>query len=518
MDNQSSCLKGHVKVTLSNPTTGKRHIVEQDNTVTTAVYDIFKYNIGGMVCGEYTSPLYLRCFGGILGYDENIDLKVNDPTDYNLRSYPSFYAGQDQYVQGYGLRRCLGSLVDTQISGSSVTQVWEWDEHHGGGSLKNIALCPSSIGQRGNYLYSQYSEEYSTGYYWYKANNFSPYTIPINHHSSVYSDNNRFHYSEYPIMGYYNNIGYSFSVSASGVLDLYLHHLDLYNSHLYNVGASANSFFTETKTVQLGHKFIDNNNCMFHFDWENNRLLIFSVYTEDDISDLTPQQITMDAIDLTSFTASSDTVVMSDVEYFSTLRYNDTNNNYISYEYPLQAVVIGNILMFPTVYGKNQPEPSALAQILIPGLHKPAGTDYPEVNDHLTLNGFFYITNIGQDSPSDVKIYECCLPGAVVVTGGPGGWFAYKTATKYSSDIQSYCGMLFRLGYNATIYCSSKFGGGTHGITPAYLSKVHSNIYIGDTNSILINNMFMSTKCELPETIYKTQNNILRIEYTLTEV
>ena len=62
-------LKGKVKITLHNPTTGKTQIVEGENIVTNAVSDIYARNFMGAIDYTKTMPLWANWYGGVLCYE-----------------------------------------------------------------------------------------------------------------------------------------------------------------------------------------------------------------------------------------------------------------------------------------------------------------------------------------------------------------------------------------------------------------------------------------------------------------
>lgn len=561
----SKKLNGHIKISIHNPTTGDTKVVEKDNTVTNAVYDLLCNNFGGlggsrgygMQSLKAIFPIYEKLFGGILLYNSSLMDDHNYKTNYGIQAVPSAYAGRSEYPYGYGFNctvddcnlqhGCRGNpvLSDTIITSNSVKMVWEWDSMHTPtSSFDTICLCPAYIGDKGNYLdRTERIDRKGEGL-------LNPTTtLGFNPIFKYTEGTDVFHSSSNKIiMGYHNNTSYAFEIDKSGIMTLYVTPMYIDRPTSDNSGLNPITSLSETFTIDLGHPFISNNNCMFHFDYANNKLLIFSVYTDDDITNLTPKELTMDSIDLS--TKESVTESANSSSYLWTLRYNQTDVTYKSYGAPIQAPIVGNILYYPNVSETNKPdEIVSFSQFLVPGLTPPPdiSTLWPTVPS-VSIFTYHGIANLLSDNRTSPSLIVCSLFGGVVTSSNI---FAYMQGSIPSYKLNSYItrgpGLLFtplrvevchdRSEAEWIVVDDSEYGTShfdTYYDYNTYYTKLNDILYIasgiskGDAvwshnsytsfNNIIFNSMFLSTYCKLDDSIFKQYYETLRIEYTLTEV
>ena len=154
-------LKGHVKITLHNPTTGKNEVIEGDNIQTKALEDIFMANYLGSV--NYGSLLTLaeKWFGGCLLYHDafptvTIDGDVvPDPAAYfpqgddvnTLIAHAGDEAPASAAIVNEDLKR--GSPVDITKTGNSIKYTWDWTTRQGNGVISALALTHKDTGNAG---------------------------------------------------------------------------------------------------------------------------------------------------------------------------------------------------------------------------------------------------------------------------------------------------------------------------------------------------------------------------------
>lgn len=150
-------LKGHVKITLHNPTTGKNEVVEGDNIVTNAVRDIMAANYMGGVDYSKMFPLWQKWYGGILCY-ENAHPTVEgniSPDDYfaytQSQNPLTAHAGGTIIDSDHDddMKRGNPAALSRVFTENSVKQVWEWSPSHGNGKITSLSLTHADTGDAG---------------------------------------------------------------------------------------------------------------------------------------------------------------------------------------------------------------------------------------------------------------------------------------------------------------------------------------------------------------------------------
>ena len=147
-------LKGHVKITLHNPTTGKNEVVEGENIVTNAVRDIMAANILGGVDYSKIFPLWQKFYGGILCY-ENAHPTVEgniSPDDYfaytQSQNPLTAHAGGTIIDSDHDddMKRGNPAALSRVFTENSVKQGWEWSPSHGNGKITSLSLTNLQAG------------------------------------------------------------------------------------------------------------------------------------------------------------------------------------------------------------------------------------------------------------------------------------------------------------------------------------------------------------------------------------
>ena len=150
-------LKGKVKITLHNPTTGKNEIIEGENIVTNAVRDIMAANYMGSIDYKKMFPLWQKWYSGILCYQNPHPTTggVIDPDDYYC------YADEQNPLIAHAGSLIIDSEHDDDakrgnpanlsfvFSDNSVKQVWEWTPSHGNGTISALSLTHRDTGNAG---------------------------------------------------------------------------------------------------------------------------------------------------------------------------------------------------------------------------------------------------------------------------------------------------------------------------------------------------------------------------------
>lgn len=519
-------LQGKLTITIGNKETGDVRVISKHNTVTNVVSEILDNNIGGVLRYATNStimPLYSTLYGGILLHGTKLTSMKCDPP-YTI----SAYAGSDtsnayiNILNVSGNDHKKGKFIGTTISDTSITHTWEWDGDSGV-SFSHISLCPALLGNTGTFLCHYRGD----GQNWYPANmsavnnsfvrtlaRFTPTRWSSGIDGSV-------------IMGINNNVSYSFKVTSEGVLTLYSTPIIIDSASLQGRSLIPNTEYTETRTINLNHKFIADNCCMFHFDFNNNRLWVFSVYSEDDVTDLRPTILTSDAIDLTTGEFITYNTNHTDTGYLWTIRHRD-GDNYVAYDYPLQAMVSGNTLYFPICvtrrpvgwdYYTNRPQPCYMSYILLPGL--PVIPDIPwsvEVSVPTYVGTTYYFDTHNSSTPDaypENLLYKIVTSGVISM---PSYHFAYQLGGILNNTGMSldFCPFYSLPTLDWYSYYSSL--GDYMGIVFTLPNKASAPKYYGYYGiNVVINEFFCTTECDLGEDMYKDIGEYMRIEYTLED-
>lgn len=154
-------LKGHVKIVLHNPRTGKSEVREGDNMITHALRDIFASNYAGAM--DYTKllPIYSKMLGGVLCFKNQLDITSEGAADdYFIPDSTvnplTAHAGQTSWSsQADDVKRGNPLSSSMSIHDGAVTLAWEWGTAAGNGEIKSVALTHSDVGDAGTGSTSQ---------------------------------------------------------------------------------------------------------------------------------------------------------------------------------------------------------------------------------------------------------------------------------------------------------------------------------------------------------------------------
>lgn len=142
-------LKGHTKIVLADPITGKpKEVVESDNMITNAVASILANNYEGTSDFSLLMPLR-KLFGGVLLFQNALTENANN---YNIPSEivsPQIAHAGDLANDTESLLRGSPVPADFEYTDTSIKQVWFWPTTHGNGTIKTVCLCPNTMGNMG---------------------------------------------------------------------------------------------------------------------------------------------------------------------------------------------------------------------------------------------------------------------------------------------------------------------------------------------------------------------------------
>lgn len=160
--NEPMPLKGHTKVMLCDPLTGKIiEQVESDNMVTNAVADLLAKNWSGIASMRTLFPLK-NLFGGVLLFSNTITENANNynpPADSGTQSLTA-NAGQATHATADPYRGNPNG-GESVVTDTSWKMVWDWTTNQGNGNISSVCLCPSALGNIGLHPFDNTGTFYS---------------------------------------------------------------------------------------------------------------------------------------------------------------------------------------------------------------------------------------------------------------------------------------------------------------------------------------------------------------------
>lgn len=148
-------LKGHVKLVLHNPRTGKNEVHEGDNMITNALKDIFASNYAGAMDYSKLLPIYAKMLGGVLCFKNQLDITSEGAADDyfipdSTVNQLTAHAGQTSWTsQADDVKRGNPLSSSMSVHDGAVTLAWEWGTAAGNGEIKSVALTHSDVGDAG---------------------------------------------------------------------------------------------------------------------------------------------------------------------------------------------------------------------------------------------------------------------------------------------------------------------------------------------------------------------------------
>ena len=147
--NEPMPLEGRTKITIRDGLTGHiDNVVESKNMVTNAVADILAHNPCGLI--NVYSVLPLRNFyGGVLCFENPLTENVNNynpPADTTNKMIA--HAGQTSHSTASPYRGNPNG-GESVIGDTSWKMVWDWSTNQGVGTISSVCLCPNELGNMG---------------------------------------------------------------------------------------------------------------------------------------------------------------------------------------------------------------------------------------------------------------------------------------------------------------------------------------------------------------------------------
>ena len=497
-------LKGHIKLTLHNPTTGKNEVVEGDNIITNAVRDIYANNYMGAVDYSKTMPLWSNWYGGVLCYENAfaVDSQTGlpDPDDY--------------FIQGNDINECVahagGTVIPTdhdddllrgspttsafQYTEHSVKQVWEWLPSHGN-SNKNISALSLTHKDTGNA---------GTGTPYYAFQNFSPFaTIQGSNLTSLSietgSTNNAFcQYDDNHLMYFFPGEIGQFSKGtvqfATTKLTIHIRKLPFFKAGLYETFTPSTTETVFTITLPFTIYCIP----AYYFDYANKQLWVFSNLTAARSHSNTT--VNYAVIDCESEEVLSNGTIVSDTTDLAPVCC--CNNNTRArrgsmYDFA-HIIKDGNYVYLPTgsvTWGDDGSGAWEPCYVIVSGYKK------IDVTNQADQSAITYNTNQNTFRPI-MKAGGLLVSSGRVMNGGVGYSCADQFTNPDLTDI-SYIGWIFESPYDISSCVNAK-GSGFNTSTQA--------------RYIVANKLVNTSKWNLPTPVQKTASQSMSIEYTIQEV
>ena len=499
-------LKGSVKITLHNPTTGKTQIVEGSNIITNAVRDIYANNYLGGIDYTKTMPLWSNWYGGVLCYENafTVDQQTGEPDP------------DDYFIQGNDVNECVahagGNVIPTdhdddllrgspttsafQYTDTSVKQVWEWLPSHGNSnkSISALSLTHKDTGDAG------------TGSSYYAFQNFSPFDLiqgshlPSSNFGLLNADNIFTRYDDNH--GLFFHIGeegdfyYAHHTSfATKKLTIYVRKLPYFKSGLYEIGhadttyqrkftvetTGANmymqpSYFFDMSTKYLWIFYNNTSTCNTDYSdhwwsgsWDSNTVSYFVVDCEN-------EEI------VTEGTIESDTNNLAPLTFQRAI-----GAGYSESDFYVNACIVkdGNYVYFPT--GNPNGNWTAYSVYQCTGYKKiniSNQADQTSLPFNSTQSAFLSATKLG----------GLIVNSGRVVNGGVG----YTCNQQLSETYRAFNDM------NKVSFMAMPIGVGNQSGTA--------------TRYLCANKLVNTSKWNLPTPVQKTASQSMSIEYTIQEI
>lgn len=444
-----SKLKGHVKISLTDINTHETLIYEGDNLVTNAISDLFSIN-----------PMELRKYLPIADFTKGI-VCFNKPLTSTKDDYIVSIQADNEIIAHHVAEQ----VVD--YTTSSITMTYEWGASQGNGDIAAIALGSGILGEYGNDFIPSESPVYSLSLIrecGLNINTYSPYTI----NESILSIHNNFAYSVYVD-------GVNITLYKTAInFDTY--RLTTDPNRLVNTITTA-----EIKITSLTDTQISDNNCAYHFDWDNNQLLLF---TCPDIHTLI-----ITSVDLQNNVANVTSHTFDDIS-LSIQQTSGIN----------QAIVEGNFIY--TFFAENDTLVCEKINFINDTHTRISRLPVNQYSDTYSVTKLVDIAHRSAIIPDGSRLIVYLRYSYIIIENN-----TYRVVV--FSDFSSQLDNLPAYGYTPL----NNITGLTYRLT-----EYSDSGELPTPWKILDKNYYLTTKYNLPEPITKTNQQKMKIEYTLTEV
>lgn len=292
--------EGSVKLTLRNVHNGKTEVYEKHNAPTNALVDIFGNNFGGLVNYDNFADLYRTWLGGVLVFGSSLD--TTTPNNYGIPASTSnpvrAHAGQTPLTdQADDITRGNPDSTKTVLTAGTTKLAWEWVTSAGNGVIAGLGLTHTDVGS------------YGCGVNSTAQKSLNPFAdIGCISRSSMYGNDSNF------VLGINNNVAYTFYLESNTSVKVYKTPINQTKFKLQGGALLPITAYTQSITVTLQESYNREqshgyyNNCYYHFDFANSKLILFGIPTdggstcykdEIDLSDWQDQTATHTSITVT---------------------------------------------------------------------------------------------------------------------------------------------------------------------------------------------------------------------------
>ena len=466
-------LKGDVKMTLKNVHNGKTEVFEKHNLVTNALSDIFGNNYGGLVNYNSFADLYKTYLGGVLVFASALD---SDPTKYGIPAYTSnpvtAHAGQTPLTsQNDDTTRGNPDDSATSLTSNSTKLVWEWGTNAGNGSIASLGLTHSDVGSFGCGSRSDGTKPTC-------LQSLNPFVdVGCISKSYAYGDDGA------SVLAIDGNVAYTFYLVDSTTVDVFKTPINNSKFKLQGGSLAPLTDYSSKITVTIqNYNIADKGGCYYHFDFANQKLILFGVPTQGG------ERLLIDEIDLSNWTNQTSTQTYVDVSGAKLWKFTGQDNvtgfQNVALPIPTKAIIYNGYIF---VYGNK-------------------GTgDYDK---HPTKMFKVNLSNFADQNEIDTTLAE---------------QFDGQSGSRTNERFTSLGGIIIHNSFlingdkvfpvakqNVAINAGHIFG--NDGISAPCFGIG------GSLNSVALTKLYLGTKWNLDSAVTKNASQSMTVEYTLTEV
>ncbi len=472
-------IAGTVKFKLHNVHNGKDEVYEEHNMVTNALADMFTNNYGGLINYQVFENLYNTWLGGVLLFQNQLDVSEGSESNYAIPDCATnpvmahagqIPIGQAPYDQSDDLTRGNPDSTGTVCSVNSTKLRWEWGTSAGNGNIASLGLTHSDVGSYG--CASKPDHSYSQC-----LSLLNPFVALGNMtRGGTNADNLN---TAFAING---NTVYKFYLSDTSTV--HIHKAPINNTKYKLQGGALLPItdYTQTVSATLPNAYRTTASCYFHFDFANNKLILFGVPSANQ------SNLYRDDIDLTNGTVTHQTITVTGVPLWDFRT--STRSGYgwgQDMLVPTKAIILNNYLyVFGIEYVLSGYHPMKMYKINLSNT-----TDVVEIDTTL----------LTVDNRLDG---EDCSATACLVT--PIGNKVVHQCYIIDSDVY----------YPLSLSKPSRSNLYSYAIPDSHSSPVFSTS--NSLNVIYASKLYLATKWNLPQSVTKTSSQVMTVEYTLQEV
>lgn len=467
-------LRGDVKMTLKNIHNGKKEVYEKHNLVTNALSDIFGKNYGGLINYNNFADLYKTYLGGVLVFASALD--ETDATSYGIPAYTTnpvtAHAGQTpmtSQVDDSSRGDADDSAYDLQEN--SVKMAWEWGTNAGNGPIASLGLTHTDVGSFG-------CGSRSDGIRPTCLSNLNPFVdVACTSKNYTYGDDG------VPVLAVDDNTAYSFYMVDSSTVDVFKTPINNTKFKLQGGSLAPLTDYTSKITVTIqNYNIADKGGCYYHFDFANDKLILFGVPTQGG------ERLLIDEIDLSNWTNQTSVQSYVDVSGAKLWKFtgqdNATGYTNTPLSVPTKAIIYNGFIF---VYGNTgtgdyERHPTKIFKVNLanPAIQNEIDTTIAERFDGQSGSR----TNERFTSMGGIIVHNSFLINGDKVFPVARQNVAINASCIYGTDgISSPC-----FGINTSL------------------------------NSVAVSKLYLATKWNLENAVTKNASQSMTVEYTLTEV